>query len=329
MLAWPHAGTDWLDILDEVETVYTHLLAAICKYEKVLLLCVDDNHQHTILARLNKHGVNTRQIIFHPLQYNDTWVRDYGPISIVSASKPCLLNFTFNGWGNKFDAALDNAVNQQLANAGVWSDIELLDVDFVLEGGSIDSDGQGTLLTTSQCLLNPNRNPNTTKNDTESLLMEQLGCTRVLWLDHGYLAGDDTDSHIDTLARFCNPNTIAYMACQDENDEHYLSLKTMEAELQQFTTLSGQAYKLVPIPIPPAIYHPDGYRVPASYVNFLIINNAVLLPVYQHPASDKLAIENLGKAFPAHKIIPIDCKPLIMEHGSLHCISMQLLKDII
>lgn len=329
MLAWPHAGTDWLENLEAVEAVYTDLLAAICKYEKALLLCVDARHQAAILERLNQHDVDTRQIIFHSLQYNDTWVRDYGPISIFSGSKPALLNFTFNGWGNKFDAALDNAVNRKLSNAGVWSDIVLHDVNVVLEGGSIDTDGQGTILTTSQCLLNPNRNRDFTKKQLESLLQEQLGCTRVLWLDHGYLAGDDTDSHVDTLARFCNPQTIVYMSCQDKSDEHYHSLKAMEAELQQFITLSGKAYKLIPIDIPPAIFHTDGHRVPASYVNFLIINDAVLLPVYQHPSSDKMAMEKLGEAFPAHEIIPIDCKPLIMQHGSLHCISMQLLENII
>jgi len=329
MLAWPHADTDWQDSLEAVEVVYTQLLAAISRYEQVLLLCPDEAHQADINIRLANAGVDTSKIIFFPVQYNDTWTRDYGPISVNLSNSPKLLNFTFNGWGNKFNAELDNTVNGQLSEAGIWSDTELLDIDFVLEGGSIESDGQGTLLTTSHCLLNPNRNPGFTKNTIENLLQEKLGCHRVLWLEHGYLAGDDTDSHIDTLARFSSTNTIVYMTCQNKDDEHYQSLKQMENELRALKTLSGQNYQLIPIEIPPAIFAADGHRLPASYVNFLIINQAVLVPVYQHPTSDKIAIKKLSLAFPDHEIIPIDCKTLILQHGSLHCVTMQLLKGVI
>jgi agmatine deiminase len=196
-------------------------------------------------------------------------------------------------------------------------------VDFVLEGGSIESDGAGTLLTTSECLLTPSRNPSMDRTAIEQLLEEVLGVDRILWLNHGYLAGDDTDSHIDTLARFCAPDHICYVTCPDVADEHYSALAAMEEELQEFRQADGTPYRLTPLPWPDPIYDEDGERLPATYANFLIINGAVLLPVYDVP-QDEEAVRIMAGIFPDREIIPIDCRPLIYQHGSLHCVTMQI-----
>ena len=193
--------------------------------------------------------------------------------------------------------------------------------DFILEGGAIESDGKGTLLTTSECMLNFNRNF-LSQNETEIHLKYYFGIKRFLWLFNGYLAGDDTDSHIDTLVRFCNENTIAYVKCDDEKDEHFQSLKKMEIELQAFKQVNGKPYNLIALPFPKAIFDEDGQRLPATYANFLIINGAVLVPIYNVP-QDESALKILKQVFPERAIIGIDCNALILQHGSLHCVTMQ------
>lgn len=327
-MAWPHEGTDWFDILDLVEPVYIEIAHAITQYEKLILLCRNKVHQKSVAHLLKLADVNTEQIQFQIVEYNDTWTRDYGPLSILRDGKPCLLDFIFNGWGNKFKADKDNHVNQQLREQDLWSDTDLESISYILEGGSIDTDGEGTLLTTSACLLNSNRQQDATKGSVTEFLTNKLGCKRILWLDSGYLAGDDTDSHIDTLARFCSNERIIYMSCDNSDDEHYQALKQMETELKSFRTMDGRPYQLFPVNIPSPIFDGD-QRLPASYVNFLIINSAVLAPIYGDTLADQAAITQITNAFPQHRIIPIDCKPLIMQHGSLHCVTMQLLADII
>ena len=200
-------------------------------------------------------------------------------------------------------------------------------LDFVLEGGSIESDGKGTILTTSKCLLAPHRNQPLTKEQIEARLLEALHAERILWLDYGYLAGDDTDSHIDTLARFCPDDTIAYVQCLDKEDEHYAELSKMEAQLQSFRTTNGKPYRLIPLPMAKAIYDEDGNRLPATYANFLITNGAVLMPTYGDASTDLKAKERLQEAFPHHDIIGIDCQTLIIQHGSLHCCTMQFPRE--
>ena len=192
------------------------------------------------------------------------------------------------------------------------------------EGGSIESDGNGTILTTTECLMSPNRNPHLSKKDVEEKLKKWLGAKRVLWLENGYLAGDDTDSHIDTLARFCSETTIAYVACKDETDEHFSALDKMVKELRNFKTEDGDPYNLIPLPMPDALFDADGDRMPATYANFLIVNGGVLVPTYGVP-QDELGLAQIKKAFPKRKIVGIDCQPLILQHGSLHCVTMQFL----
>jgi agmatine/peptidylarginine deiminase len=192
----------------------------------------------------------------------------------------------------------------------------------VFEGGSIESNGAGVLLTTEECLLSKERNPQFSKQEIENYLKEKFGAHTVLWLSHGFLAGDDTDSHIDTLARFVDDHTIAYVQCNDENDLHYTELQAMERELQDFRMPNGKPYRLLALPMTPPIFDEDGERLPATYANFLIINTAVLVPVY-NCATDAEALRILQQAFPTREIVPIDCSVLITQHGSLHCVTMQ------
>ena len=258
---------------------------------------------------------------------NDTWARDHGFITLLANDGPHLLDFKFNGWGEKFPANLDNEICRRMAEQNILKGTYESHLDFVLEGGSIESDGKGTILTTSQCLLAPHRNQPMTKEQIEARLLDMLHAKRILWLDHGYLAGDDTDCHIDTLARFCPDDTIAYVKCLDPNDEHYVELAQMEAQLKEFRTMEGKPYRLIPLPMAKAIYDEDGTRLPATYANFLITNGAVLMPTYGDEATDLKAKEQLQKAFPTYDIVGIDCRPLIIQHGSLHCCTMQFPKE--
>lgn len=264
------------------------------------------------------------------MSYNDTWARDHGPMATIRQGELFINDFGFNGWGNKFDARLDNLITEGLFNQKAFgAEVRYNNLrDFILEGGSIESDGNGTILTTSACLLNPNRNPGFSKADIESKLAETLGTTRVLWLDHGHLEGDDTDSHIDTLARFCNESTIAYVKCTNSADSHFEDMALMEAQLKSFTRVDGEPYTLVPLPMVSPIYNSEGARMGATYANFLIINKAVLVPVYGVP-EDNHALEILAGVFPDREIVGINCLPLIKQNGSLHCITMQIPKGFL
>lgn len=223
----------------------------------------------------------------------------------------------------KYAANYDNMINSNLYyRCKTLTGEYVYQRNFILEGGSIESDGKGTLLTTEKCLLSYNRNEKT-KEETEQYLKETFNLKQVLWLKHGYLAGDDTDSHIDTLARFCPDDTIVYVQCTDKKDEHYEELVAMEEELKAFRTPEGNPYRLLPLPMADAIYDINGERLPATYANFLIMNEAVLLPTYNQPHNDTLAKEVLEKAFPGREIVGVDCTALIKQHGSLHCVTMQ------
>ncbi|WP_136064038.1 agmatine deiminase family protein [Pontiella sulfatireligans] len=301
LLVWPHDQTDWRPMLAEAQKTFGTIAEAIERFQPVI--------------RVQPDAWN--------IPPDDTWARDFGPITIEEDGRPVLLDFTFNGWGEKFTADKDNAVTRSLHAAGAFGTTPLRTVDLVLEGGSIESDGAGTLLATTECLLNPNRNPHLSKEQIEEQLKAELGATNILWLENGFLAGDDTDAHIDTLARLCPDQTIVYVACDDPADEHYAPLKAMERELQQFHN-----YRLLPLPWPSAKYDADGERLPATYANYLVINGAVLVPAYNDPA-DAGALEVIEKAFPGREIVGIDCSTLILQHGSLHCVTMQIPKGVL
>lgn len=317
-ITFPHENTDWADVLEAALSCFAEISCAISRFQKVLIVC---SNAAEIKPRL-KNAV-AENLLFAECDTNDTWARDHGGITVFENDRPLILDFVFNGWGLKFAADKDNLITGRLCNSGVFH-APLRPGGIVLEGGAIESDGLGTLLTTSECMLSPNRNPHLSQAQIENHLKDCFGLDRVLWLHHGYLAGDDTDSHIDTLARFCDPETIAYVQCDDPGDEHFDALQKMETELQAFR-LSGnpsRPYRLVPLPWPDACYDSAGRRLPATYANFLIINGAVLVPTYRVP-QDAAAIQTLRELFPEREVIGIDCRPLILQHGSLHCITMQ------
>ena len=317
-LTWPHADTDWAHMLEEVADCFVNIAREIVKRQQLLIVCVDAKEVETFFS-----DDELLRISFAEMPTNDTWARDHGGITVFEDGKAVVYDFTFNGWGMKFAANHDNQITRKLYQSGIFEAYGYRNcMNFVLEGGSIESDGEGTILTTAECLLSDNRN-DSSREVIEQKLKDYFGAEQILWLDHGYLAGDDTDSHVDTLARLCPNNTIAYVKCDDETDEHYEALKKMEEELQSFSTLkTGDSYNLIPLPMADAVYDEDGERLPATYANFLIINGAVLLPVYNSD-KDAIAIAQMQKAFPEHEIVPIDCNALIKQHGSLHCVTMQ------
>ena len=288
------------------------------RFDQTVILLVPDKECSEFVAA--KFGNRVRPLI---IPTNDTWARDFGAIFVRDGNTNVCCDFKFNGWGLKFAADKDNLITGAMTCKNIFADeVSYLNrLNFVLEGGSLETDGEGTLLTTAECLLSPNRNGQWDRIAIEEYLKQTLGLKRVLWLNNGSIAGDDTDSHIDTLARFCNPETIAYAKCYDKKDVNFEPLSYMEDELKTFLTSDGKPYKLVPLPMPEAIYF-DGERLPATYANFLIINNAVLVPTYSSPR-DKEAIEILSALFPEREVVGINCNALIKQHGSLHCVTMQ------
>ncbi len=320
-MSFPHEETDWYDplmpkSLNEALSPFIRIAQAIAYKEPVYIVCKDK-------TKIASMFCSTRNMTFIELPTNDTWIRDYGYISIRERGEKKLLDFTFNGWGGKFDARLDNRVNRLLYEKGYLGTTLLETIDFVLEGGSIESDGDGTILTTSRCLCNPNRNGGLTKSQIEEKLSAYLGTKRVLWLDHGYLAGDDTDSHIDTLARFVNRDTIVYVQCRDRTDEHFEALRDMEEQLNTFRTEEGTPYQLIPLPMCEARYGKNGQRLPATYANFLITNDALVYPTYNDRNDEN--VSSIFKAiYPEKEMIPVNCLKLIEEGGSLHCSTMQI-----
>jgi agmatine deiminase len=314
-LTFPHQESDWEYLINEVTACFVDIIETVSRFQDVLVVCDD-------VERVKSFFKSKVNIYFVQAESNDTWARDHGGITVIENGKAVIHDYIFNGWGNKFDARLDNQITTKLFNKGIFENCNLKTYDFVLEGGSIESDGRGTVLTTSECLLSKNRNEHLSKNQIEKLLKENFGAERILWLNHGYLAGDDTDSHIDTLARFCDEHTIVFVGCDDPEDEHFYALQQMKKELQQFRNFEGNPYRLVELPLPDACFDSDGNRLPATYANFTIVNNAVLAPVYG-VSQDENALEILQNCFPQKKIIGVNCRVLIEQHGSLHCVTMQ------
>lgn len=328
MLTWPHKNTAWNWILEDVTELYEALATVIVDYADVIIAApsavIDD-----VRIRLEAMGAPMEYIHIYPCESDDTWARDHGPLTVETVDGFKLLDFQFNGWGGKFAYQKDNQITQQLRTQKAFPYANIEVQNWVLEGGSIESDGRGTLLTTSSCLLNSNRNPDLTKTDIEARLCAAFGVRKINWLDYGHLAGDDTDSHIDTLARLCPNNTIVYTACDDEQDEHYAELKKMEAQLKTFTNADDEPYRLLPLPWSgPVLGRDSDARLPATYANFLIVNEAVLVPIYDLPM-DEDALEVISHAFPGFEILGIPCNVLIEQGGSLHCITMQIPEGVL
>ena len=348
-LTWPHAATDWAPMLSRVTECYLKMAFEMASRQPLLIVTPEPENLRLLLKQRLPGNV-LENIGIAKAKTDDTWARDHGFITVEDTDGWHLLDFRFNGWGGKFEARNDNAINAALYRQGVLEGHYDDCLDFELEGGSIESDGAGTILTTAACLLNPNRRqaeshqvyldgrgakeegetnrryegdavPQVDKVAVEHILQERLGAQHILWLHHGYLAGDDTDSHIDTLARLCPDDTILYVKCDDRSDEHYIELQAMEKELEALRTATGKPFRLIPLPMAAPCVE-NGERLPATYANFLIMNTAVLVPTYAQE-SDAVALRRVAEAFPGRDVVGIDCRPLIVQHGSLHCCTMQ------
>lgn len=325
MLSWPHKDTDWAPVLDEAIDCFVEIAKAIAREETLIVVAPDVEEPRRVLDCEKLPN----RILYLTVPTNDTWARDFGPITVERDGNPVICDFKFNGWGLKFPADKDNLITRAMCNTGLLRGRYSNELSFVLEGGSIESDGQGTLMTTSQCLLSPNRNGAMSRDEIEEYLKSRFGLDLVLWLDYGALEGDDTDSHIDTLARLTPNDTILYVGTDDVTDSHYDELNKMKLQLQSFVTASGQPYNLIELPLPDAVYDEEGNRLPATYANFLIMNHSILMPVYRQPQKDELAAQIIKIAFPDHQVVKIDCSVLIKQHGSLHCVTMQVPETIL
>ena len=321
LLAWPHAGTDWAERLAEVESTYLALVDAISRFEPVVICVADSSVLAHAQAALDRAGVDLSRCRPVVIEYDDTWLRDSGPISLVAPDSYRLDDFRFTGWGGKFNATRDDHLIEGLFARGLFApNAEHRRIDWALEGGAIESDGAGSILTTWRCLHQ--RHPEQSREQMSRILHDHMSARRVLWLEHGYLQGDDTDAHIDTLARFAPGDAIVHQACDDENDLHFPELARMRDELSALRTQDGTPYRLLPLPWARPILD-DGRRLAASYANYLVINAAVLVPAYGDRA-DAEAARIIAAAHPGRAAVQVPCRPLIWQNGSLHCVTMQL-----
>ncbi len=322
LLAWPHRDTDWAARLDTVEDTYAVLTAAIARFENAIVCVPDAAVRERAQSKLQASRADPARVRFVEIPYDDTWLRDSGPITLRDdRGRFVLADFRFTGWGGKFEASRDDALVAGLIERGLFRpDAQHRRVDWALEGGAIESDGRGTILTSWRCLHQ--RHPDQSREQIEHMLCAVLSASRVLWLDHGCLQGDDTDAHIDTLARFAPDDAIVYQACSDPDDAHYEELAAMRSELEALRTADGKPYRLFPLPWPRPILD-EGRRLAASYANYLIVNGAVLLPAYGDKADDAAA-QTVAIAHPHREVVQIPCRPLIWQNGSLHCVTMQL-----
>ena len=319
-LTWPHSGTDWEPMLDEISQCYARIVREIIRFEPVMIVTPSADIVHPYIEDLDQDRIHICEV----RGTNDTWARDHGGISVMFNGEPAVFNFTFNGWGMKYPANYDNQIVFEMEKDGAFTpDIKVRYFSLVLEGGSIESDGCGTVLTTARCLFSKNRNERLSKATFMAAIEALLGADRLLILKHGYLEGDDTDGHVDTLARFCDPETIAYVQCTDPDDSHFDELLAMERELLALRTAEGKPYRLISLPMAEPVFDEDGYQLPATYANFLILNGAVLVPAYGNDELDEQAREVLQTAFPDREIISVDCLPLIQQGGAIHCATIQ------
>lgn len=321
LLTLPNKDTDWGYILQDAIDQYRRIIKAITDEGiKVALLC------HNVAEAMEATQDSAQEMITYiPMEYNDTWTRDYGLITVERNERLRALDFGFNAWGLKFAADKDNLVNLHLDKRGYLKPLVYRNErDFVLEGGSVETDGNGTILTTSRCLQSPNRNGGLTKSELNHKLNEKLGAEHILWLDHGTLEGDDTDSHIDTLARLAPNDTIVFTGTKNFDDPQFESLLAMRAQLTLFRTMEGNPYNLVELPLPDPVLDTDGHRLPATYANYLVANGVIFMPTYAQSDKDELAMRSIRIAYPDHKVIGIDCRTLLLQHGSLHCATMQI-----
>lgn len=322
LLAWPHEASAWAPWIGAIEATYRNLAAAIARFEPLVVLCRDGDHAAATRAQLSLAGISPTRYRIAEQPFDDTWVRDYGPLARASDGQVELLDFRFNGWGGRHPAERDDGVNAGLAAAG-WFAAPLLEESRILEGGAVETDGTGTLLLTRRSQFAPGRNDDPDEATAEAWLTEKLGVDRVLWLEHGGLKGDDTDGHVDTLVRFADTTTLIHQHCDDPDDPHYDPLSDLAAELTELRTAEDQPYALHPLPWPRPQYDEQGERLPATYANFLLVNGGVIAPTY-NDAADTEALAVLQRCFPDREVVGVDARNLLLQAGSVHCATLQL-----
>jgi agmatine deiminase len=319
-LAWPHNDETWPDALDRVKDIWTQMIKAIAPGEKVYLLVNDSEAESEAKSRLGRAGAAMEDVSFLKIPTVDAWMRDYGPTFVTRDERAAPLAFNdwiFNGWGKYESYEQDDGVAHAIA---ALLAVPVFAHDVVLEGGSIEVNGRGVCMTTEQCLLNPNRNPHLGRGDIERLLGETLGVDRIVWLSEG-IAGDDTDGHIDDIARFVDPTTIVCAVEEDPRDENYAPLRENYERLQSERDREGKKFEVVKLPMPGPVIS-DGARLPASYANFYIANGAVLVPTFDHP-NDRRALGILEDFFPGRVLVGIPSALLVIGLGAIHCVTQQ------
>ena len=334
-LTWPHEATDWAPYLDDITDTFVQLAQVIVMRERLIIATQDpDDVLHRLRKAIPRRAMH--RVSFCQCDIDDTWARDHGALTLLPFTDSYLkcgeggvraitLKFKFNGWGGKFPSEHDNNIAGRLFADGHLTRQFEDHSDFVLEGGAIESDGRGTIMTTTQCQMK--RNQPLSREQIEEELKHRLHANRVIWIDHGHLAGDDTDGHIDTIVRMAPRNLLLYTCCDDPRDEHYDDFQALEQQMKTLRNAEGKPYRLMRLPLPDPIYEEaDGHRLPATYANFLAINQAVILPTYNQPDKDNEAARVLAAAFPYHQIRPLDARTIIRQHGSIHCLTMQFPK---
>ncbi len=314
-LAWPKDPLTFPpEILGAVEQAYVKMVRALAKGERVNVLVDDASSQRRISLMLGEAG----NVVYHTIRTADVWMRDYGPIFVRDGTGLTATKWVFNAWGDKYDELkADNISGLEVARRSGYPVIE---PGMVLEGGSIDTNGQGTCITTEQCLLNTNRNPQLSKEEIEGTLRRFLGFSNVIWLKDG-IAGDDTDGHVDDLARFVDRRTVVCMVEADSGDDNFLALKTNMELLRQARDERGRPLTVVPVAMPEKKVGGDG-RLPASYANFFIGNSAVIVPVFDD-VNDRAALATIGEAFPGREVVGVNCEALVYGFGGIHCVTQQ------
>lgn len=322
-LTWPKDPETWPERVPQVEEIYLQMIAALAPHETVDLLVDDQKTEAAVRERCDAAIV--ARIRFHHVETVDSWIRDYGPNFLLGPAGEIAFNdWIFNAWGNKYEALKqDDTIPQRLAP---FLKMPAFTPGIVMEGGSIEVNGEGCILTSEQCLLNQNRNPDLSRAEIEGYLKEYLGVTKVLWLGEG-IVGDDTDGHIDDIARFVSPNMIVCVVEEDSADANYEILQDNLARLKAMTDASGNPFEIATLPMPGIVGGTstaarDLERLPASYANFYIANSVVLAPVFGH-ANDLRAVDTLQRLFPTRRIVPINCEPLVWGMGTIHCVTQQ------
>lgn len=321
VLVWPHRHSDWAPTLEQVEPVYLELCKYIGRHQAIILIAYDDAHVQEVRDKLDEAGIDCERMSFAAIPTNDTWIRDYGPVCTGSGPRKLLLDFRFDGWGQQYRWQLDDAVNARLG-----SDLQIKAayrrVDQVLEAGNIEMNTQGVLLSSRTCFGRGGSLADTEFAMLKRQLKGWLGCSQIHWLDGVRLAGDDTGGHVDTLARFCADDVIAYSACQNQRDPNHATLDRLSVQIGKINRQGDSRYELVPLPLPDPLSL-CGQQLPATYTNFLVTNHQVLVPVF-HDQQDDFALRLLDELFPDREIIDIESQALISQRGGLHCAAMHI-----